>query len=295
MNLFFMPLGFLYAGRWRAALGMGVLVLLLGLSIYLDVPTLPAGLDISHLRLVLGVVAALWAYRAARQAPEGIRPWYSSAASLIGISVLVVLADSGVRNFLYIPFKAASDAMAPALQAGDKVVVQKYGYGHYTILGTRLGTQTPTEPIRRGDILVFDAPAAVPKDNIYLMRVVGLPGDRIVYRNKELFINDQRTRLRPDGEYLLDDGLRPLQRMRNQLDGTAFSTIEDPNKPAIKEKPRDFPFRDHCSYSETELHCEIPPGHYYLLGDNRDNSNDSRYWGFLPASHIVGKVVKTLH
>ncbi|UTY57038.1 signal peptidase I [Massilia sp. erpn] len=293
LSIFAPPLGLLYAGRWAAALLMGVLALSLELALSLRLLELPYDRLNTQLPFLLALGAALWAFSAAKQAPQGVRPWYARWPGLPGLCALAIIVFAGCRIFLYQPFPVASRAMEPTFQPGSRILAQKFGYGHYSWYGMRFGSQAITAPIRRGDILLFESPVGIQRP-IYTMRVAGLPGDRIVYRNKQLFINGQNSQLGPDGEYQSDGMVGALQRQHNRLDGTDFATLENPDKPQLQKEADNFPFREHCHYSESEIRCEIPPGHYYMLGDNRDYSNDSRYWGFVPASHIVGKFVKTL-
>lgn len=293
LSLLSPPLGLLYATRWRAALLVGLLSLALGLAGILYLPPSPLDSQIRLVEILLTVVAAVLALVGARQVPPGFRPWYSCWDGLLGIAAAAVLLSSGARAFLYTPLSVSSDAMAPSLEAGSSVLVQKYGYGHYRIFGIRLGSQAITAPILRGDVLAFEAPPSS-SSSVYFMRAAGLPGDRIVYRNKELLVNGQSSRLGPDGEYIVEHSLHVLQRSRNKLGSNEFTTLENPALAQRQQAPGEFPLHDHCSYSESEIRCAIPPGHYYMLGDNRDYSNDSRHWGSMPASRIIGKVVKVL-
>ncbi len=293
LSLLSPPLGLLYATRWRAALLVGLLSVALGLAGILYLPPSPLDSQIRLVEILLGVVAAVLAFVGARQVPSGFRPWYSCWDGLLGIAAVATLLFYAARAFLYTPVSVASDAMLPNLAAGSSVLVQKYGYGHYRSYGIRLGSQAITAPILRGDVLAIEAPSSS-SGSTYFMRVAGLPGDRIVYRNKELLVNGQSSRLGPDGEYILEHSLHVLQRSRNKLDSNEFTTLENPALAQLQQVTPEFPLQDHCSYSESEIRCAVPPGHYYMLGDNRDYSNDSRHWGLMPASRIIGKAVKVL-
>jgi signal peptidase I len=143
----------------------------------------------------------------------------------------------------------------------------------------------------RGDVMVFRYPVNPSLD--YIKRVVGLPGDKIAYLNKKLTINDKPIEQTPLAEFYDEDSLRyALQYSEKLGGGKAHRLLIDKDRPpfvppqAIEES---FPFKDNCTYSGEGVVCTVPPGHYFMMGDNRDNSQDSRFWGFVPDENIVGK------
>ncbi len=129
------------------------------------------------------------------------------------------------------------------------------------------------------------------------MRLIGLPGDSVAYKDKSLAINDK-----PLLHQLLTDPLpehlrewRDLKQYREVLDNAEYVTlIRDFSPPLLESAVRDFPNRDKCIHSADGFVCQVPAGHFFVMGDHRDNSEDSRYWGFVPAVAIVGPVVKVL-
>jgi signal peptidase I len=125
-------------------------------------------------------------------------------------------------------------------------------------------------------------------------RIVGLPGDHVVYRNKHAIVNGRDSRIRQLGDYVDPNVPRYSPQFRDKLDDTEFDTLVQNDHPQLTAEPNDFPFRDHCRYSAEEFSCDVPAGNYFVMGDNRDNTFDSRYWGFVRADLIIGKVVKML-
>jgi signal peptidase I len=127
----------------------------------------------------------------------------------------------------------------------------------------------------------------------YIKRVVGVPGDTLVYRNKRLTINGKDQELQRDGEYnYVENELRFVhtERYNENLSGRIHSVLLNPEMPQVHlGSVSNFPQHEQCSYSEVEVRCTVPSGHYFMMGDNRDNSRDSRYWGFVPDEMIVGK------
>lgn len=197
----------------------------------------------------------------------------------------VILAVFLLRSFVVEPFKIPSGSMIPTLHVGDFILVNKFDYGiRLPILHTRV--IDIGEP-QRGDVMVFRYPLNPSLD--YIKRVVGLPGDTVAYENKRLTINGKLVPEQRIADYLGADHLYYTPRYVETLGHVKHQILIEPNAPPYVTPVTDFPYRKQCHYNSVGVTCKVPPGHYFVMGDNRDNSEDSRYWGFVPEKNIVGK------
>jgi len=287
LGLFIQPAGMLYVARpgWAAVYFVLALIVVLGNMFVLRGRELAGGV----IALLVAVVCAIHAYRLARDYRELLRrPWYSRWYGLVGIVAAFAALVFGIRAFLFEPFRFQSGAMAPSIEPRTHLIVRKWGYGNYGTYGIHVMTTGMSSEVQRWDIVVFEYPENTALS--YAMRVVGLPGDRISYYNKRLKINEEEVKIRRIADYVHKDRAIPSPQYLERLGDHEHAILIEREAPAAVPIVRAFPFRERCAYTAEGLSCRVPEGHYFVLGDNRDNSSDSRIWGFVPAINIIGKV-----
>ena len=238
------------------------------------------------LLILLVISGAVWALEAAslrKHRPQGqAQPWWVEYSISFFPVILIVFL---LRSFLVEPFKIPSGSMIPTLLVGDYILVNKYDYGiRLPVIHTKI--VKIGEP-RRGDVIVFRYPDDPSLD--YIKRVIGVPGDTVEYRDKRLIINGHLVPEQRIADYLSRSTMQYYRRYVEDLDGVKHESLIDKNAPAYVPRPRAFPFENDCHYNNSGVTCKVPPGHYFVMGDNRDNSSDSRFWGFVPEANIVGK------
>ena len=218
------------------------------------------------------------------QAKERVlaQPWWLDwTAGLFPVIVAVFF----LRSFLFEPFKIPSGSMIPTLHVGDLILVNKFHYGvRLPVINLKI---TEGNAPQRGDVMVFRYP---PKPSLdYIKRIVGVPGDEVAYLKKRLTINGQPvpTTLLP--EFFEEDAMRYFKQYEETMDGKKHRVLNDDERPEFVPGADAFEGREGCRYSIEGVVCKVPAGHYFMMGDNRDNSLDSRYWGFVPDKNIVGK------
>lgn len=217
-----------------------------------------------------------------RRAADAKDPWWVEyGASFFPVILFVFI----LRSFLVEPFQIPSPSMVPTLQIGDFILVNKFAYGiRLPIINKKI---VDIGQPKRGDVMVFRYPVDPSKD--YIKRVIGLPGDTVAYQNKRLTINGHPVETRQIGDYLHAERRYYSHQFIEQHGEAQYHTLNDPDAPAAIPGAANFPYRENCSYNNAGVMCTVPPGHYFMMGDNRDNSEDSRYWGFVPDENIVGK------
>jgi signal peptidase I len=236
--------------------------------------------------------------RQARLAATGVKPdlnareelesrlhqppgWIAYTGSFFPVIAAVFL----FRSFMFEPFKIPSSSMLPTLQIGDLILVNKFTYGiRLPVANLKV---LPINDPQRGDVMVFKFPKDPSLD--YIKRVVGVPGDKVVYKNKRLTINGKELSYEKLPDYLDEDRLQYYQYFREDLTGVRHEILNDGKLPPYVQGPDEFPQHELCTYDLEGFACTVPAGQYFMMGDNRDNSLDSRYWGFVPDKNIVGK------
>ena len=218
---------------------------------------------------------------AARQKMLAQPWWLDWTAGLFPVIAIVFL----LRSFVFEPFKIPSGSMIPTLLIGDLILVNKFTYGlKLPVLNTRL---TDGNPLKRGDVVVFRYP---PKPSVdYIKRVVGVPGDEVSYLNKKLTINGHPVATTQESDFFDESVMEYFRQFSEQLGEKNHRIIVDTRRPAFVAGADEGKWRENCRYSVEGVTCKVPQGQYFMMGDNRDNSLDSRYWGFVPDANIVGK------
>jgi signal peptidase I len=210
------------------------------------------------------------------------QPWWLDwTAGLFPVILIVFL----LRSFLFEPFKIPSGSMIPTLLVGDLILVNKYHYGvRLPVINKKI---IANHDPKRGDVMVFRYPKEPGVD--YIKRVVGVPGDEVSYRNQQLYLNGAPVPAQPLPDFFNEDATRFEKQFSEKLGELEHRILVDPSKPIYLPSTEPFPYKDNCRYSAEGVTCKVPAGHYFMMGDNRDNSQDSRVWGFVPDQNIVGR------
>lgn len=237
--------------------------------------------------LITGVIWAADKWLLAKKRAEGERaPHYIDFPRGFFPIIAVVFL---LRSFVAEPFQIPSSSMRPGLVVGDFILVNKFNYGLRLPVTNQV--MLPVGQVARGDVVVFNYPEDE-KIN-FIKRVIGAPGDVVDYRNKQLTINGKPVAHVSAGELeYLEKGLMLVrtQQFNETIDGKSFHTLVMPETPVyIPNGVRQFAGRENCEYRDDGFTCKVPQGQYFMMGDNRDNSEDSRYWGFVEDRLLVGK------
>ena len=206
-------------------------------------------------------------------------PWYVDLSKSFFPVILAVLI---LRSFVVEPFRIPSESMVPTLLKGDFILVSKFAYGlRLPVLNTKLaGDGKPA----RGDVVVFRYP---PEPSVaYIKRVVGLPGDRLEYRGNQLFIDGQPVPLTARSDAAGEAGYRQFEERLGEVAHRVQMQAGGRWGPAGLWSGLQLRREPDGALAWT---LQVPAGHYFVMGDNRDNSADSRFWGVLPEENLIGK------
>lgn len=209
--------------------------------------------------------------------------WLEYTAGLFPVIAIVFL----LRSFLFEPFRIPSGSMLPTLHVGDFILVNKYDYGlRLPVANTKvLEIGAP----KRGDVIVFRYPVDTSID--YIKRVVGVPGDTVEYRNKVLYVNGVEQKLAAPRDFIDENMMVTLTEYDETLGDVTHLVAFDHRRPSWVPEGAISKKEPSCTYNDAGFICKVPEGHYFAMGDNRDNSEDSRYWGFVPDENLVGRAV----
>lgn len=235
------------------------------------------------LSVITGLLYAVDVLKFRKSRPKNAKDplWVEWGASFFPVILIVFV----LRSFLFEPFKIPSGSMIPTLLVGDFILVNKFTYGiRLPVINKKI---IPINDPQRGDVMVFRYPEDPSLD--YIKRVVGLPGDTIAYQNKKLSINGQPLEMGKITDYLHPERLYYSEQYTEKLGNVEHKLLNDTDAPAFVPGVGAFPQRENCTYNASGVICKVPDGHYFMMGDNRDNSRDSRAWGFVPEANIVGK------
>jgi signal peptidase I len=189
-----------------------------------------------------------------------------SVGAVVGVALLAVLVLLSVRVFFFDFYRIPSASMSPTVPQGSYVVVSKSGFGDYSLLGMPISQGATTAVLERGELVVFKQPEN--PEVRYLSRIIGLPGEHVLFKDRRLYIGDEPVpteELGVEGEWL---------RVTENLDGREATVQYQPARPSVG------------------LDTVVPPDHYLTLGDNRDNARDGRYIGTVPKTNLSGRVIK---
>lgn len=268
LSWFISPVGMLYLGRK----GLAILYLLLIVGVVVFRMTILSVYSERHvwwLYSLIPLIAAVHAGWLALRINEP-RKWYSRWYALIAVTLVFVTPVLVLRVFFYETFRIPAISMAPTIQLGDVVVVKKFGCGNYRLFDISVYQSSASEScqVNRGDVIVFQYP---PKPyESYIKRVVAMGGDTVKIKDEDLYVNGKMVEV----DYI--DSNEQYTYYQETLDGKTYQIMQ---------------MNQHTTHRYKFTEMTVPDGSYFVLGDNRDYSSDSRIWGVVPEENLIGKIV----
>lgn len=287
-------------GEWSSNIQWGYLLIMIGVFAFLS-----SGLQWSLTAVLLTFTlftGVIWVWRKITHQTNTLdnNHFRDYLAGFFPIIALIFL----VRTFLFEPFQIPSSSMRPGLIKGDFILVNKFTYGIRLPISNQV--IIPVNSVQRGDVVVFNYPLE-PHLN-YIKRIVATEGDVVEYKNKTLSVNGEvQHDLMADVYTYPNDTQTHIQetaqRFHATFAGKQFDVLKDENAPsvllptlihfqeAMLNKNLNNELASQCEYESdgSGFKCTVPKGKYFAMGDNRDSSADSRYWGFVDDQQIVGK------
>ena len=291
----------LATGDWSNTLQWGYLLMMIGVF-----GILSAGLAWSFTAVLLLFTAftgAIWLWQKLSH-KDKIKPDNNHLRDYMAGFFPIIAVVFVVRTFIVEPFQIPSSSMRSGLVKGDFILVNKFSYGiRVPVLNT---VAIPTGSIQRGDVVVFNYPVEPQKN--FIKRIVAVGGDTVEYKDKILTVNGKASVDVPQGRYNYPDDYNnaitdQAERFQSTFEGRTFDVLKKDSEPSVNMHSRsqyqslfalmgfESGLQQNCEYAEdgSGFKCKVPAGKYFAMGDNRDNSADSRYWGFVDDKLIVGK------
>lgn len=248
-------------------------------------------IESGYIAVAFAFTCSVHAFLSAKNYRDEIRRWYATWWMVLVIAISVLAIIIFVRGFVIEPFAIPSKAMSPTFKPGDHVIVSKLGFGNYRYNDIQLYRSVPSELPRRGEIIVFQYPQDPSVD--FIKRVIGLPGDSIIYRNKTIYVKE-----RCETSSLDCPNYRAIEKVlvSNSTSGEPVSLFYETLGQStysiyIHDMREDATTRYYSQPGTQRDEWIVPEGHFFVLGDNRDNSSDSRYWGFVPSDNVIGRII----